>query len=269
MDEYRQSNRVLWNNWAQIHAESKLYDLEGFKAGTLSLKPIELEELGDVAGKSLLHLQCHFGKETLSWARLGAQVTGVDFSDRAIELARSLSEELGIPASFVLSDIYELPNALSGQFDIVFTSYGVLGWLPDMKRWGEVVAHFLKPGGTFYMVEFHPFAYVFDNTEDGQGLKVSYPYASKEPLKFETHGSYAAPDADFHFVEYGWNHSMSDILNALISAGLRLEFLHEFHYAVHCNMFKAMEATEDGWDRLKNPIEREAIPLMFSVRAVK
>src|SRR5438876_5754403 len=126
MDEYRQSNRILWNNWAQIHVNSKLYDVEGFKAGKLSLKPIELEEVGDVAGKSLLHLQCHFGKDTLSWARLGATVTGADFSDRAIEMARNLASELGIPAKFVLSDLYGLPDVLQGEFDIVYTSYGAI-----------------------------------------------------------------------------------------------------------------------------------------------
>ncbi|MEA2573098.1 MAG: hypothetical protein QOH93_396 [Chloroflexia bacterium] len=269
MDEHTKSNLILWNNWAQIHAESEYYDLDGIRAGKSSLKPIELEELGEVSGKSLLHLQCQLGIDTLSWARLGAQVTGVDFSDKAIEIARLLSEELGIPARFVQSDIYELPNVLSGQFDIVFTSYGVLGWLPDLKRWGEVVAHFLKPGGTFYMVEYHPFQHVFVDTEDRQGLKVAHPYSSKGPMKFETHGSYADPGADFRFVVHAWHHSMSDILNALISAGLKLEFLHEFHYTVHGNMFAAMETTQEGLGRLKNYVEREAIPLMFSVRAVK
>jgi 2-polyprenyl-3-methyl-5-hydroxy-6-metoxy-1,4-benzoquinol methylase len=162
VNEYIKYNENLWNHWTDLHAKSEWYDLEGFKAGRLSLGDIEREVLGDVAGKSLLHLQCHFGLDTLSWARLGARVTGVDFSEKAISLARALGSELEIPATFVRSNIYDLPDNLSGQFDIVFTSYGVLWWLPDIKEWAKVVAHFLRPGGTFLLVEFHPLASVFD-----------------------------------------------------------------------------------------------------------
>src|SRR3954464_11903705 len=154
-DEYIQSNRKLWNDWTGIHAQSEFYDVESFKEGKFRLHPIEKEELGDVRGKTLLHLQCHFGLDTLSWANLGAIVTGADFSDKAIDLARELSRETGLPATFICSNIYDLPAALEGQFDIVFTSHGVLGWLPDMPNWGKVVAHFLKPGGTFYVAEVH------------------------------------------------------------------------------------------------------------------
>jgi len=122
-----------------------------FRNGEVHLYPIEIEEVGDVRGKSLLHLQCHFGMDTMSWARLGADVTGLDFSDNAIETARQISAELEIPARFVCSNIYDAPNVLSEKFDIVFTSYGALCWLPDLKKWGEVVAHFVKPGGIFYI----------------------------------------------------------------------------------------------------------------------
>src|SRR5215218_6632110 len=139
MDDYRKSNLELWNNWAEINAASSSYDVEGFKQGNVGLNSLELAEIGDVSGKTLLHLQCHFGKDTLSWARLGAKVTGVDFSEQAIGLARSLSEELGIRARFVCSDVYDLPEVLNGEFDIVFTSCGVLGWLPDLERWAQVV----------------------------------------------------------------------------------------------------------------------------------
>ena len=274
MDHYRKSNLELWNNWAEIHAKSEAYELEGFKAGKLGLHSIEREELGDVSGKTLLHLQCHFGKDTLSWARLGAQVTGADFSDKAIALAQSLSVELGMPAKFVISDIYDLPYVLSGQFDIVFTSYGAIYWLPDIDRWAQVVAHFLKLGGTFYMAEFHPFAHVFESADKesaDQRLRLAYPYSSKpnEPLRFEPQGSYAAPDAGYQGVEYGWNHSLGEILNALIKAGLRIDFLHEFHYSVEGSMFRNMERGEDGYWRFKDPQERESIPLMFSVKATR
>ncbi len=143
MDEYLKKNKELWNELTAIHAGSEFYDVDGFKRGKCSLSSIELEELGDVSGKSLLHLQCHFGLDTLSWARLGARVTGVDFSDKAIDLARSLSRDLKIEADFVQSDIYDLPDNLDGEFDIVFTSGGVLPWLPDLKRWAEIITHFL------------------------------------------------------------------------------------------------------------------------------
>src|SRR3954453_8227745 len=163
MDNRIAANRRLWNEWARINQESDFYDMAGFRAGQTSLKPLELEEVGDVAGKSLLHLQCHFGKDTMSWARLGATVTGADFSDQAIALAQSLATELGLPARFVLSDLYNLPNALEGEFDIVYTTYGALGWLPDMDAWGRAASHFVKPGGFFYVADFHPFLMVYDD----------------------------------------------------------------------------------------------------------
>lgn len=269
MDKYREANRELWNNWANINAASKTYDVEAFRQGKSSLNPLELGEVGDVAGKTLLHLQCHFGKDTLTWARMGATVTGADFSDRAIEIARGLSAEIGVPATFVLSDLYNLPNALTGQFDIVFTSYGALSWLPDIRGWARVVAHFLKPGGMFYVADFHPFAYVFENEENGEGLHVVYAYENlpDSPLRFETQGNYADSEADYKGVEYGWNHPLGDIVTALTDAGLRIEFLHEQRYSVDGAMFKGLERSEDGYYRLKDPILREAIPLMFSIKA--
>ncbi|MCG2767215.1 MAG: class I SAM-dependent methyltransferase, partial [Anaerolineae bacterium] len=172
MTNYLETNRELWNGWAKLHIESAYYDVEGFKAGGESLHPLEIEEVGDVSGKTLLHLQCHFGQNTLSWARRGARVTGVDFSDDAIALACSLSRELDIEAEFIRSDIYDLPEVLDRQFDIVFTSYGVLCWLPDLTRWAEIVARYLSPGGTFYIAEFHPLLTMFDDA----GERLAFPY---------------------------------------------------------------------------------------------
>ena len=267
VDEFVRSNRELWDHWADLHLHSALYDVAGFKAGRSSLQPIELAELGGVAGKSLLHLQCHFGMDALSWARLGAKVTGVDFSGRAIALARSLADELRLPARFVHSDVYGLPSVLQGQFDIVFTSYGVLFWLPDLRRWAEIVAHFLKPGGAFHIVEFHPFANIFE-TEGVTDLQPAYPYFhGPEPLRFETHGSYADPTADYRFVEHGWDHPLGEIVNALLAAGLRLEFLHEFP---HCGYqrFSFLERDADGRWRLPGRLAG-MLPLLFSLRATK
>ncbi len=269
MDAYLESNLAHWNELTPIHAKSAFYDVEGFKAGKSSLTSIELEELGEVSGKSLLHLQCHFGLDTISWARLGAQVTGVDFSDKAIALARSLSEELGKEAEFVLSNVYDLPGVLDQRFDIVFTSYGVLGWLPDLRRWAQVISHFLRPGGTFYIAELHPFATVFYSEADATDLRVHYPYFhTPKPMRFEPDGSgsYADRSAPVHTGSFEWHHSMGEILTSLISAGLNIQFLHEFPYCIE-PLLPLMEQGEDGWWRLKE--QRESLPLMFSIKATK
>jgi SAM-dependent methyltransferase len=268
MREYLEANRMRWDELTPIHARSGFYDLEGLRAGGLTLMSLEREELGDVAGKSLLHLQCHFGLDTLSWARLGARVTGVDFSEEAVTLARSLSDELGIDADFICSNLYDLPTVLAAQFDIVFTSYGVLCWLPDLSRWAGIIAHFLRPGGTFYIAEIHPFAMVFYDEADAEHLEVFYPYFhATEPLRFEEEGSYAAPDQEvFHTVTYEWQHGLGDIVNSLISAGLRIEFLHEFPYACY-RMFPFLEQDHEGWWRLEG--HPGSIPMTFSLKATK
>ncbi|HEX8128377.1 MAG TPA: class I SAM-dependent methyltransferase [Pyrinomonadaceae bacterium] len=261
MNEFLENNRSLWNGWTQLHKGSRFYDVESFKAGRSSLKPLELEEIGDVAGKSLLHLQCHFGMDTLSWARLGARVVGADFSDEAITFARALASELDLPARFVRSNVYDLPAALEDSFDIVFTSYGVLSWLPELDPWAAVVSHFLKPGGFFYIAEFHPFVFMLG--DDGRTFE--YPYFhTPVPIELVSTGSYAAPEAkDFSHTEYNWSYSLADVVNALLRAGLHLEFLHEFPYW-HSNLLTS-EEFEPGKSRLAGwPVE---IPHMFSLRA--
>jgi len=269
MDKFTRANRKLWNAWAKIHENSEFYNLTGFKAGELSLKSIEIAELGDVSGKSLLHLQCHFGMDTLSWARLGARVTGVDLSDEAIALARSLADELNLDARFVCADIYELPQNLEGKFDIVFTSYGVLAWLGNLVLWAQAIAHFLKPGGVFYMVEIHPFSDTLDWQRDKPELNVRYPYFhSPEPESFDAETSYAEPGIQHTepITNYQWFHSLSDVINALIEAGLRIEFLHEFPMTVF-RQLPFMEQNADGWWRLPGGLPK--IPLLFSLKAIK
>jgi len=260
-------NQELWDTWTPIHERSQFYDVAGFKAGKSTLKTIELEELGDISGKSLLHLQCHFGLDTLSWARLGARVTGIDFSDKAITLASALSSELGIDAKFACSNIYDLPRLLRGEFDIVFTSYGVLCWLPDLNAWAEVIARFLKPKGVFYMVEDHPLTNIYNNTDGTEELKATDSYFhAPEPVKWDTDGSYAfgEKDAKVYRSSYEWTHSLSDVLNALISAGLKLEFLHEFPVCAW-RRFSFMEQDQSGWWRLQG----DNIPLTFSIKATR
>lgn len=265
MDEYLNSNRRLWDEWTHINSRSNLYQLEDFKAGANKLNPLEREEVGEVAGKSLLHLQCHFGMDTLSWARLGAQVTGVDFSPEAVKLARQLSAELNIPARFIESDIYQLPEVLDEQFDIVYTSYGVLTWLPDIKRWAEIAASYVRAGGIFYIAEFHPFAWIFDY--EAKDLQVRFPYFQEEVGGYEVSGSYADTSAVTETkTSYEWAHPLGEIVTALIQAGLQLEFLHEFPYTVY-EQFSFVEKADAHYWQL--PGGAQTIPLMFSIRAKK
>ena len=266
--QYMESNRRRWNEAIPIHARSDFYDVEGFKRGKLTLMPVEREELGDVAGKSLLHLQCHFGLDTMSWARLGARVTGVDFSEEAIDLARSLSMELGIEADFVHANLYDLPEVLSGEFDIVFTSCGALVWLPDLKRWAEIIAQFLGRGGVLCVVDSHPFGNVMYNEDDATDLRPYYKYSVRDtdPEEFPPGPTYTDGSPKLSHSTYEWNHSVSDILNSLISAGLRIEFFHEFHFDAWRSQ-PTMEKGEDGWWRL--PEGQESVPFLFSLRATK
>lgn len=264
MDEYINSNKALWNNWTHIHVASKMYDVAGFITGKNPLDSVVRDGVGDVTGKSLLHLQCHFGLDTLSWARLGARVTGADFSDQAITQARALAKQVGIDADFVCCNLYDLPNNLSGQFDIVFTSHGVITWLPDIPQWAQVIAHFLKPGGMFFIAEAHPFAYIFDD-ENSDDLRVRYPYFEKPaPDRFEVKGSYADTENNFRGVEYAWAHSLSEIVNALIAAGLQIVELREYPF-LSWRMFSFMEQHGDGWWYLPNRFP--PMPLMFSLKA--
>ncbi len=268
MREYSDANRRHWDELVPIHVASEFYDVASFRAGKSSLKRLELEELGDVHGKSLLHLQCHFGLDTLSWAREGAIVTGVDFSEPAIEAARALAAETTIDARFIVSGVYELPAKLDGGFDIVFTSYGALCWLPDVKRWAEVVAHFLPPGGTFYLVEFHPICGIFDSSTEATDLQVVGPYfVVDEPLRFEDDGSYADRSAKLeNRLTYSWPHPISEVVTSLIEAGLRIDLLHEFPFTIE-QWFPFMEADGEGRWRLSK--HDGCVPLLYSIKATK
>lgn len=270
MDPYLTANRDHWDDLVPLHARSAFYDVEGFKAGRITVGRLERQELGDVRGKSLLHLQCHFGLDTLSWARLGARVTGVDFAPRAVDLARALAAELGLDARFVCANIYDLPDVLDEQFDVVFTSYGVLTWLPDLRRWAEVVAHFVRPGGIFYIVEIHPFVMVFDDDENATALRVhdGYPYfPSAQPLAFDDGGTYASSETlTEHLRTYEWPYTLGDVVTFLIDAGLRVEFLHEFPFACY-RAFPFLEEDDEG--RWWLPGRKASIPMTFSLKAVK
>ena len=264
------ASQALWDAWTAVHATGDFYDLAGFKAGGVRLRPYEIEMVGDVAGRSLLHLQCHFGIDTLSWARLGARVTGADLSPAAIDLARTLADELGFPeARFVRSNLYDLPSALDGVFDVVYTSRGVLGWLPDIRGWARVVAHFLAPGGRFFITEVHPVIQALEDEDVQPGeLRLRYPYwEHPEPLVFDVKGSYADRDADIgEKVEHGWDHGLGEIVTALIEAGLTIESLVE-HPFLDWKVGFLVEDAEGKW-RLP-PDAGGELPLMFSLLATK
>ncbi|UCD46149.1 MAG: class I SAM-dependent methyltransferase [Candidatus Bathyarchaeota archaeon] len=266
MERYYETNLRRWNELVDIHAGSEEYDLEDFIAGESSLHTVELEALGDVSGKSLLHLQCHFGLDTLSWARLGARVTGVDFSDTGIELARRIADKIDIDAKFICCNIYDLPEHLNGEFDIVYTSYGVLCWLHDVEGWARIVARYLKPGGTFFMAEFHPFMWVFDDEHPSELHYLTGYWSHDEPEYYESDGSYAAPDAELmNKGTYNWPHPMGEVINALIDAGITVQRIGEYPFSVDDSQMAFMERGEDGYSRLPGL----DLPLMYSIKATK
>lgn len=264
MNEYFKTNQALWDQKTNYHRDSEFYDLERFKAGKTSLKEIELDALqNEVAGKSLLHLQCHFGQDTLSWARMGAKVTGIDLSTKSIELARELATELDIDAQFVQSNLYDLPNNLDGQYDIVFTSYGTITWLPDLKKWASIINHFLKPGGIFYIAEFHPSFYMFD-TETHQA---SYEYFNcGKPYMEEMEGTYADTNAPIKHKEYFWTHSLAEVISSLLSEGLTLVDFQEFPFSPY-DCMPNMEEVEKDRFVYTNP--KITLPHVFSVKVKK
>jgi SAM-dependent methyltransferase len=256
-------NKETWNKKVSIHADSEFYDVEGFIKGKTSLNKYELEELGDVNGKTLLHLQCHFGLDTLSFSRLGAKCTGIDLSNEGVKKATILNDELGLNATFIESNLYDVPTNVDGKFDIVFTSYGVVGWLPDLKTWGEIIASKLKKGGIFYLIEFHPIAWMFDFLQTPP--KLMYPYLKSDAIYEEYKGTYTNSDADIICKEYGWNHGLGEVVTALTNAGLQIEFLHEFEKSPY-NSFPEMEKTTDGMYILKE--NQRMFPLLYSIRAI-
>ncbi len=267
MNEFIRANLAHWDELARIHPGIEAYGLAAFRAGQSKLNALDRAEVGNVQGKTLLHLQCHFGLDTLSWAREGASITGADFSGAAIAAARTIAAECGLPARFVQSTIDDLPANLAGTFDVVYTGRGALCWLPDIRRWAAVVAHFLRPGGSFYVQDAHPLLYMYGEQPGDTEPRLTYSYFHRdEPYRFEVTASYADPNAKLlHTTEYAWNHPLGEIIDALIDNGLQIQFLHEFPYCYH-NYFTFMERDAEGWWRLPGP---QHMPLMFSLRATR
>jgi 2-polyprenyl-3-methyl-5-hydroxy-6-metoxy-1,4-benzoquinol methylase len=260
--DYININKETWNKKTAVHVASDFYNNEAFLNGKSSLNSFEIDLLGDVSHKKILHLQCHFGQDTLSLARLGAKVTGIDFSDQAIEKAKKYSKQLDLDATFICCDVYDTPNYLDEKFDIVFTSYGTIGWLPDMDKWAAIVSHFLKPGGTFVFVDFHPVVWMFDD----DFKEVFYNYFKSEPIIEEETGTYADKKASLIQKTISWNHSISEVVNALIENGLTIHLLNEYDYSPY-NCFNGMEEFETGKFRIQTFGNK--IPMVYSIMASK
>jgi phthiocerol/phenolphthiocerol synthesis type-I polyketide synthase E len=262
-EDWRAVNRALWDERVPIHLDSAFYDVAGFLAGGSTLRAFELDELRDVAGLTLVHPQCHFGLDTLSWARRGAHVTGLDFSGAAVAAARRLAAEAKLDAEFVEADVYAAPEALGGRrFDVVYTGLGALNWLPDVERWAGVMASLVAPGGRLYLAEFHPFPEVFADDE----LRVAHPYFDPAPYRGEEAGTYANPDAaTVHNRYVVFQHTLGSVVSAIAAAGLRIEFLHEHDHTLFAR-WPFLQPHPDGIFRL--PEGAPALPLMYSLLAL-
>lgn len=258
--DYLNINRKLWNDKTSVHYQSDFYDVKSFIKGKDSLNPVEIELLGDISGNSVLHLQCHFGMDSISLSRRGAEVTGIDLSDESIKHARELNEKSGTNVNFILSDVYSLKQNLNQKFDIVFTSYGTVGWLPDMNKWAEVIQHFLKPGGKFIMVEFHPVVWMFDDNFK----EIIYKYADVEPIIEEFEGTYANRDAKIKNQSVSWNHGLATVINALLKKGLVIEGFQEYDYSPY-DCFNNTIEIEKGKYQIKGLEEK--IPMLYSIVA--
>ncbi|MFB7371068.1 class I SAM-dependent methyltransferase [Streptomyces sp. NPDC056222] len=266
-DDWLEANRARWDERVPIHAASAFYDLDAFRAGKEVLRDFELAEVGDVTGRSLLHLQCHIGLDTLSWARHGAShVVGLDFSEPAVETARSLATDLGFStdrAAFVAADAYDAAEAVpDSSYDIVYTGTGALNWLPDIERWAETAASLVAPGGFLYVAEFHPLT---DSLDDETGSRIVNDYFVREPWVDSSSGTYADMEAaTVHNRSVEWVHPVGEVVTAVAKAGLRIEFLHEHDVSLYPR-YETLQRQEDGYYRFS--ADRPRIPLMYSLKA--
>ncbi|RNA62573.1 methyltransferase domain-containing protein [Chryseobacterium nematophagum] len=262
MENYLEINKNSWNAKVEPHLKSDFYFVDEFLKGRSSLNSIELELLGNVQNKTILHLQCHFGQDSISLSRLGAKVTGIDLSDKAINAAHDLSKKCGTDTTFICSDVYQLPDLLNEKFDIVFTSYGTIGWLPDLNKWAKVIHHFLKPNGLFIMAEFHPVVWMFDD----DFTKISYNYFNEKPIIETYSGTYADQEAQITQEYVMWNHSLSEVFQSLNNNNIQIENFEEYDWSPY-PCFKQVEEFEQGKWRISQFGNK--VPLVFSLRANK
>ena len=259
---YLEINRQSWNNRIETHLQSEFYDLDSFLKGKTSLNDVELKLLGDIKGKHVLHLQCHFGQDTISLTRLGAEVTGVDLADKAIQSAKQIAQDTNSNADFICCDIYNLPNHLNKQFDIVFASYGVIGWLRDLDKWAKIISKFLRPGGKFVFVEFHPIVWMFDENFE----KIAYNYSNSGAIVESENGTYANKTASISQENVTWNHSLSEVINSLIKNEVEINSFDEYDFSPYNCFNKTIEFAPNKYriSHLDNKI-----PMLYSITATK
>lgn len=268
------ANRANWDERVPAHLIA--YGVDDFISDRSRLSRVVSDDLplmapwlpgGSPAGLRLVHLQCHIGLDTLSWARLGAEVTGVDFSPASVAAARDIADRAGLSATFVESEVGAAANVLGKQFDVVYTGVGALPWLPDLGQWARVAAALLRPGGLFHVRDGHPMLNAVDDERPGDVLQLRRPYfGTGAPLRYDDGTTYA--DAEVRLantVTYEWPHALSEIVQALLDAGLTLVALRE-HQTMPWQALPQLIRTEGGWAL---PTNRERLPLMFSVTAIK
>lgn len=260
--DYVEINRTAWNKKTDIHIGSDFYDMPSFLNGESSLNDIELKLLGNVSGKKILHLQCHFGQDTISLSRMGAKVTGIDLSNKAIDRAKEIANQLNTDTEFICCNIYDLPDHLNEKFDIVFTSYGTIGWLPDLHKWASIINSFLKPNGKFVFVEFHPLVWMFDDHFN----QIAYNYFNTGVIHETYTGTYADQKADLVQEYMMWNHSLSEVIGSLISCGLNITGFDEYDYSPY-NCFKETLEVSPKKYRIKHLDNK--IPMVYSLTATK
>ena len=261
-DHYQVVNRKLWDAKTAVHIESSFYNQKEFLSHLDSLNALDKKLLGAVDGKSLLHLQCHFGQDSFSLASMGAKVTGVDLSGEAINYAKALEKKLGLNVQFVECDVYDSVNHIDEHFDRVYTSYGTIGWLPDLTRWAEVINAFLKPGGEFVMIDFHPVVWMFD----AEFNKIAFDYFNTAPIVLNEKGTYADRHADIELQEISWNHSLGELLSALINVGLTITHFEEYPYSSYACFPNVEKIDKEKY--VFSHVDHQ-IPMMYSLKALK
>ena len=256
-EKYININKIAWEKRTPIHINSNFYNHQNFKTGECSLNEIELRALGNLKNKTLLHLQCHFGQDSISLARRGANVTAVDFSESAIREAVKTSTEVNVPVKFIESDVLKLN--IKNKFNIVFSSYGTIGWLPDLNKWGEIISNHLKKNGEFILTEFHPFCQMIQ--DDGY----DYFYTRKPDIQIK-YGSYTDGGENIKTKTCWWNHSLTDLFTALESNGLKLTSFEEFDFCPF--PLEGMIKKEKNKFVLKNRSDKST-PYIFNLKAIK
>jgi len=262
MDDYLEINKKSWNARLEAHLASDFYDLPGFLLGNSSLNNIELDLLGNLEGKKILHLQCHFGQDSISLSKMGADVTAIDLSDSAIEKAKALASELNTNTKFICCNLYDLEKQLDETFDIVFTSYGTISWLPDLNKWASLITKYLKPRGKFIFVEFHPLVWAWDD----DFTHIKYYYNNVEPIAEEESGTYADKNADMKQAFVCWNHGIGEVVNSLIKNDLFLNDLQEYDYSPYPFVSNTIKIAEKKY-QIKAFDNK--LPLVYSIVATK